>query len=133
MDFVDTEDTLVAFTTKWRPKATIIEEKANGAALISRLKKRIQGLIPFVPDKYGDKMTRAQGALPVWAAGNVWLPTNEHLATVGEYVAELRAFPKGATKDRVDAMSQLFQWLEENQMGSTAALNRLMAGALQRR
>lgn len=131
MDLVDTEEALLGFCKKWKPNVTLVEEKATGSAVIRRLQAQIPGLVGFFPDTYGDKTTRAQLSLPAWAAGNVWLPSAEWCPWVQEYIAELLAFPKGATKDRVDAMSQLFLWLEENDLYGREALNDAVAGLLE--
>ncbi|MEN0066169.1 MAG: phage terminase large subunit [Myxococcota bacterium] len=112
------------YLTKWRPDATLIEEKANGAALIDDLKHEFPGIVPFIPDRHGDKVSRASVTTVYWAAGNVWLPNPEWAPWVGDYVAEVCSFPFGTHDDRVDAKVQLFIWWKERaQTGGTDAVN----------
>lgn len=133
MDFVATRQAIRDARAMWVPKAILVEEKANGAAVIRDLKDEFPEIVPVVMDKFGDKTARAQLAAPVWAAGNVHLPQPQWMRTVGEYVDEIRAFPFGPN-DRMDAMSQLFLWLADNEhmWRSGDALARGLRGLAQR-
>lgn len=125
MDYVDTKQAIRDLAARFRPRVILVELKALGEAIVRELKDEFQGVIGFLPDTYGDKMARAQLAAPVWAAMNVWLPQPQWMPTVGEYIAEVKSFPFGAD-DRVDAMSQLFLWLADNQaiLGPAQALSK---------
>jgi len=102
-------ETLTAFTAlcaKW-PQATrkLVEDKANGTAIIDSLKSKIPGLKPVNPtdSKYG----RAAAVAPVIESGNVLLPDPLiALFDTGELVTEAAQFPNGANDDMVDATSQ---------------------------
>lgn len=133
MDWLTTKAALKDFVALWAPSITIVEEKALGIALLNELKAEIVGLVGFNPDKFGSKMARAQRSVGAWAAGNVFLPLAQYMETVGAYISELIAFPGGARKDRVDAMSQLFLWLAENPQTFGEAVTTGLAGALERR
>lgn len=113
LDYTELREVVRDFVLMHRPRFILIEEKANGAALISELSKEFSGVIPFVPDSYGDKVSRAAVTTVYWRAGNVWLP-DEHIAPwIVDYLKELSAFPSGMYDDRVDAMSQLLiHWQE---------------------
>lgn len=132
MSYVASRQAIKDIATKWRPNAVLVEEKANGAALIDDLKGEVPSVVPFVPDKYGDKVARAQLSTPMWQGGGVWLPEGSFCPWVSDYTNELAAFPGGLIKDRIDAMSQLFLWWRERrgEGGGSAALNRGMAGLL---
>lgn len=119
MDFVQT---LVAFKELClkHPKAIkkIVEEKANGAALISSLKNHISGIVSYVPKE--SKEARLQAVCPEIEAGNIYVP--EVAPWLEEFLHECASFPKGNHDDNVDAMSQAlitFQlsksgdWLDE--------------------
>jgi len=108
MDFPASIASILALSAKW-PKATVklIEDKANGPAIISTLKHRIAGLIPIEPA--GGKIVRAQAASPDIEAGNVYLP--ENTSWVNDFVEECANFPNGAHDDQVDAMSQAINYL----------------------
>ena len=102
-------DTLAAFTgmvAKW-PQATrkLVEDKANGTAVISTLKSKIPGIVPINPtdSKYG----RATAVAPFIEAGNVFLPTVELALFDPEgLIDESAGFPNAAHDDQVDATSQ---------------------------
>lgn len=90
---------------------TLVEEKANGAAIISDLKGEIAGLVAVLP--MGGKESRAASASASFEGGNVWLPHPEQYPWVLAYVEELCQFPKGAHDDQVDATSQALTRLRE--------------------
>jgi len=131
MSYTETRQKLRDLYRKWpRAAAVLVEEKANGAALLDDLRSEIPCLIPFVPDRFGDKVSRAQRATPTWEAGCVKLPADA--PWVSDFVEEHAAFPLGAHDDRVDDGSQVMLWWAERRMagGGSAALNRGMAGLL---
>ena len=51
----------------------LIEDAANGPAIIDALTHRVSGIIAAPPE--GDKLARAQAVQPLVEAGNVYLPT----------------------------------------------------------
>ena len=69
-DFTETRRQVVRLHSRYRQTRTIlIEEAANGFAIINVLTHQIAGIIPVMPD--GWKYARAQAALPIVEAGNV--------------------------------------------------------------
>lgn len=108
LSYTSLRDAVEDFIMKHRPSLILIEEKANGAALIDDLKGRFGGaIVPFVPDTHGDKVSRAAVTTVFWRAGNIWLPKPEIAPWVGDYCQELAGFPAALYDDRVDAMTQL--------------------------
>jgi predicted phage terminase large subunit-like protein len=87
----------------------LIEDKANGPAVIDFLKQEIFGILPIEPD--GSKLARAHAVTSVWEAGNVWLPHPDICSWVKILVAELTTFPAGANDDQVDALTQALRRL----------------------
>lgn len=132
LSYVQTRQALRDFVHIWRPSAVLVEEKANGAALLDDLRHEIPGLIGFIPDKHGNKVARASLATRMWEAGQVRLPAHAHWAA--EAIEELAVFPAGKYDDRVDAMSQVFLWWAERRGGAanTAAKVANMEGAFGR-
>jgi len=108
MDFAKTLQAVEALSARW-PQATwkLVEDKANGPAVISALRLKVRGLYPVKPQ--GGKLSRAQAILPLVAAGNVWLPTPQEQPWVEQFLAEAQSFPVGAHDDQIDAMSQALQ------------------------
>ena len=132
LDYVQCRQVLRDVNAKWRPHVILVEEKANGPALIRELSDEIPCVVGFSPDKYGDKYLRAQIAAPVWAAGNVLLPEARWMPTVGGFTADLLGFP-GIGRDRMDSMSQLFLYLREEEQGSDDAFTGAVASYLVKR
>jgi predicted phage terminase large subunit-like protein len=90
----------------------LIEDKANGSALIDDLDRSYNGipLIPYNPQ--ASKYERASLAAPSWRAGLCYLP--EHEPWVSDFVAQHVSFGPGADHDdEVDAMSQIFIYWQD--------------------
>jgi len=88
--------------------AKLIEDKANGSAVIQMLYREIPGILPVNPE--GGKVARAAAVSPL-TAGNIYLPHPLYAPWVTEFIEECAAFPNGAHDDQVDAMTQaLLRW-----------------------
>ncbi len=73
MDFPATVKAVRATSQSWRgAMAKVIEDKANGSAVIQMLLRELPGIIPVTPE--GGKVARAAGVSPLIEAGNVYLP-----------------------------------------------------------
>ena len=83
-------------------KTTLIEDKANGSAIINMLRKDMTGIIAVEPK--GGKVSRANAIVGAIESGNVYLPHNKPFT--GEFIEECAAFPNGAHDDSIDAMTQ---------------------------
>ncbi len=105
-DFVKSLEQFVAAARKY-PRITrkLIEDKANGPAIISALKRKVTGIIPITPKE--SKEARANAVTTLWEARNVYLPPPDRYPWVAQdFIPELLAFPSGAHDDTIDAMSQ---------------------------
>lgn len=105
MDFPATVEAVKQMTRAW-PGATLklVEDKANGPAVISMLKKEITGLVAVNPK--GGKVARANAVSPLVEAGNVFLPPQNIAPWRDEYVQQHTEFDKGAHDDMVDMTTQ---------------------------
>jgi predicted phage terminase large subunit-like protein len=94
-----------SLAAEW-PQATakLIEEKANGSALIQSLRGEIGGLIPVNPTD--SKSARAAAVSPYIQAGDIEIPDPRIAPWIGAFVEECSAFPNGRNDDQVDAMTQ---------------------------
>lgn len=103
MDFPTTMKSILTMTRKW-PQAymKVIEDKANGSAIIQVLSGKIEGIMPVTPKE--SKLARVQSILPQIECGNVYLPNGA--AWLEEFIDECCKFPNGKHDDMVDAMSQ---------------------------
>jgi predicted phage terminase large subunit-like protein len=91
--------------------AILIEDTANGPAVISTLKQEIQGIIPVNPQ--GGKAVRAHAVTAQIESGNVYIPSPEVCAWVGDYIEEHAAFPNAENDDQVDSTSQALTRLRD--------------------
>jgi predicted phage terminase large subunit-like protein len=105
MDFVTTCQRFRELAAKW-PQATlkIVEDKANGTAVINSLRRIVPGIVPEEP--HGSKEARAYAITPLVEAGNAWLPSPELAPWIGDFIEQAAAFPNAANDDMVDALSQ---------------------------
>jgi predicted phage terminase large subunit-like protein len=105
MDFPATLQAFEALSAKW-PQAVlkIVEDKANGPAVIASLRTKIVGIVPEEPQ--GGKVARASAVSPLIEAGNVWIPTSKLAPWSDALIEEAAGFPNAAHDDQVDALSQ---------------------------
>lgn len=117
-DFPETCAQIKALSKRW-PKATakLVEDKANGPAIIDTLKKEISGLIAVTPE--GGKEARANAVAPLYEAGNVYHPEE---TWVDGLEAEMTGFPFARNDDRVDAMTQALLWMHQKTSSYRAAM-----------
>jgi predicted phage terminase large subunit-like protein len=83
------------------------EEKANGAAVIQRLKADQLGIIAISPE--GGKTARMQAVAAQWQAGDWYVDRNAAWAEA--FFEQITMFPNAANDDMVDMMSQAAVWL----------------------
>ena len=111
MGFIATKQAIRGMRAKWRPDAILVEDKANGPAVIEDLRRTISGVVAIEPE--GGKIARAWAAQPDIEAGCVYLPNSEWAQ---EVVNEAAAFPNAAHDDDVDAMTQALNWRRKRMM-----------------
>jgi predicted phage terminase large subunit-like protein len=82
----------------------LVEDKANGLAVIQSRRHEIGGLVEVNPE--GGKISRAAAASPQLESGNWYLPHPMLKDWVDGFIGECAAFPNAANDDQVDAWSQ---------------------------
>ena len=94
---------IASMSARW-PQATakLVEDKANGPAVIDALHAQVPGLIPVNPQ--GGKEARANAVAPLIEAGHVYLPAIA--PWVDDLIEEAAGFPNSAHDDQVDALTQ---------------------------
>jgi predicted phage terminase large subunit-like protein len=85
----------------------LIEDKANGPALISELREAVPIIHPVEPS--GSKEDRARRHSARVESGICWLPLQQQWAQ--DFRAELVKFPRQKANDRVDTTTQLQDYL----------------------
>lgn len=103
------------------PSRILIEDKANGPAVIDALRTTVSGLIPVEPT--GSKFARAVAATADIESGNCYLPDPEvfpqHKAWVDELIEEWANFPGYPFDDMVDGSGQAINYTR-SAMGNIA-------------
>jgi predicted phage terminase large subunit-like protein len=124
MDFPETLEAVKALTARY-PHAhrKLIEEKANGSAVIAALKETIPGLVVVRPE--GGKEARLNAVAAQIEAGNVFLPAASIAPWIEEFLAECSDFPNGRHDDQVDAMAYALRNFRE---GKTDARTQCAGG-----
>lgn len=120
-----------------KPQAVLVEDKANGPAIIATLGKELPGFIAVNPE--GGKIVRAQAVTPLYEARNVLHPNPAIVGLGGvrpyvwveEHEAELMRFPKGRNDDSVDATTQALNYLRNKASAFQAAMDALAQNGLQ--
>jgi predicted phage terminase large subunit-like protein len=119
MDFPTTVNAIRSLSAKWPNTHTkLVEDKANGPAVIASLKHEITGLIPVKADI--SKEARLSAASPAFEAGNVYLPDPTICSWIHDWIQEVCAAPRAAFWDRADACSQAINRLRSFPSGLTA-------------
>jgi len=108
--YVATKDVIRAMAHKYRPNAILIEEAANGAAIVEELGKEF----PVIPIPVKDsKESRAQACAPQVQAGCVSVPAG----SLGDrFIVDCAKFPKGANDHDVDAFTLAINWRRSNSL-----------------
>lgn len=105
MDFTESVAAVRTLSGKWKSaRAKVIENKANGPAIVNTLKKEIPGMVEFNPK--GSKEERAMSVTPYFEAGNIHFPDPKDNPWVDDLIRDLLMFPRGEYKDTVDALVQ---------------------------
>lgn len=116
MDFPKTITAVRDAAGKWPlARLKLVEDKANGPAVISTLRNKVPGLVPVTPE--GDKVSRAHAVTHLCEAGNVWLPHPQIAPWVDAFLHELVTFPNAAHDDDVDAFTQMLLRFDRQIMG----------------
>jgi predicted phage terminase large subunit-like protein len=117
MDFGPTMAAIKACHASFpRAHAILIEDKANGPAIISELQKEIPGIMAINPE--GGKIARAQATAPLWESGSIELPDPQvfHVPWIEDYIHNICTFPKAAHDDDMDSTSQALIYMR-NRLG----------------
>lgn len=107
MNFTATLDAIRAWSEQY-PKARrkLVEDKANGPAILNVLKSEVSGLIAVTPE--GGKEARAYACQPMVESGNVYLPANKNWTV--DVMDQCADFPNSDHDDIVDQMTQALNY-----------------------
>ena len=114
MDFPQTLRAVKNLSVKWpQAQLKLVEDKANGPAVIDMLKRELSGLVAVEPQ--GGKEARAYAVSALVEAGCVFIPARAPWRD--DFIAEVSSFPNGRNDDQVDAMTQALARLARKKGG----------------
>lgn len=87
----------------------LVEDKANGSAVIDTLREKVPGLKEVNPQ--GGKESRAHAIQPYQESGNIYLPHPALFPWVEDYVTQHGMFPNASYDDEVDQTTQAILFL----------------------
>jgi len=124
-DYTETKSLCNAkFAQYPKARTKLIEDKANGPAVINELGKRFSGIVPITPK--GSKVARAMAIQGMVEAGNVYLP--RHADWRETFESEHASFPNGKNDDQVDAMTQYLERGTNSMVDLYSAFSKVMVG-----
>lgn len=107
MSFTKTCATLKELATLYRGATFLVEDAANGTAVVNSLISVVPNLLAVKP--IGGKESRASAVSPAVECGQVFLP--DGAPWLDDFVSEFEQFPLGKHDDQVDAFSQALGYL----------------------
>ncbi len=87
--------------------AVLVEDKANGPAVVQRLKTTVSGVVEINPR--GGKIARMFAVAAEWQAGDWFVDRNA--AWTPDFIEQITTFPNARHDDMCDSMSQAASWL----------------------
>lgn len=137
-DFTRTCDDVMAWHNEIR--TTLVEDKANGPAVLNVLQRKRRGLVPFDPTDHGSKAARLHAVAPSFRSGNVWLPRpvvpsrDDPPMTEGvpiaraewvrDYIDEVTTFPNATHDDQVDMTTQALLDMESKRKPNVGSVKK---------
>jgi predicted phage terminase large subunit-like protein len=110
MGFSDTLGTIKAMQPSWGFGELVIEDKANGSAVIDSLKQARAGFSVHAVNPEGGKVARANASTPQFNQGRVFFPRHHKLTPV--LTSQLLKFPGDTYDDLVDEVTQAINFAQ---------------------
>lgn len=118
LNFTDTKAAIIAMYQRYPSAAAVlIEDKANGPALICDLRNIINCIVP-VSTNNESKELRAFSVQGIVMNGHVWLPASA--PWLEDYLKEMSGFPRRMHDDRVDETTQLLRYVRDAMLVGSA-------------
>lgn len=89
----------------YAPDIILVENKASGQSLIPELQLMGYPVVPFEPQKWGDKEMRAHQVTPYFRNGRIWVPDSQGFTSM--LIKDCLEFPFGSSDDLVDTVTQV--------------------------
>ena len=105
MSFTKSIKAVLALSAKWpQAQAKLIQDKANGPAIIDALRDHVPGILAMEP--MGSKEARAEAYAVFQEAGNIWIPDPQKYPWAEQFIHEHERCPNGEFWDQIDAGGQ---------------------------
>jgi len=128
-DFVDLVKAASKFARRNRGATILIENTANGPALLSTLTRKQQRLAHAITPR-DSKTARFRRHYQKFVAGHIRILKGASFAT--KFIDEFVQFPHGPHNDQVDATTQFLDWIENRGDASPNAPAQLGLGVITR-
>ena len=125
MDIIQTMSAIRSQANRFSPAAILVEEAANGHAVIQMLSSKLPNIIG-VKTGTASKVSRASGAAPMIEAGSVYLPPEA--SWLHSFINQFTTFPAGKHDDMVDATTQALNWMRDRRSPAITVASWGMAG-----
>lgn len=102
LNFQATMDVILQKRALFNVNTILVEDKANGTAIIETLRRKIPGVIAVEPK--GGKVARVNAVSFAIESGHVYVPEDKHFTN--DFIEECASFPNGKNDDQVDCCSQ---------------------------
>lgn len=104
LSFTETLDAIRS-QSRMYPEATakLVEDKANGPAIIDTLRREIAGIMPVSPGS-DSKEARTASVSPLFEAGQIYVPHPRWHPEIEDLIEEWVGFPTMPHDDQVDSM-----------------------------
>lgn len=112
LGFLDTINAIRFLNEKYPASKILVEDKANGPAVIETLRSEIPYLEAVMPK--GGKEDRAYACCPMFERGEVFLPSPKENDWVQPLLTEMQSVTQSVTDDCIDAMTQALGYFQSN-------------------
>jgi predicted phage terminase large subunit-like protein len=109
--FTESAKAIAQMAAKYPQAINLVEDKANGPAVLDHLRSKVPRLKPVKPD--GSKSARMHACAAPIESGKVFLPNPAEQPWVNPWLAEVVSFPDSPNDDRCDAASQALRFLSK--------------------
>lgn len=118
-DYRDTGDVDIVPDKNHAPNLVLVEAKSSGHQILADLRRAGIPFSGFLPDKYGDKLSRTRAITPLLQNGRVWVPAKPPdyilLRNFAEkFVTICGTFPDKSSLDVVDTFTMCLIYLQNN-------------------
>ena len=107
--FTETVELVKGQAERWQWQELLVEDKANGSAVIDTLKRQATGYAIREVNPLGGKVARANACALEFEQGRVWFP--RQAPWLRAYEQQLTEFPTSSKDDMVDSTTQAINYV----------------------